>query len=338
MKVETQYLKVDPDYPDLNVIKRAVNYLNREELVVFPTETVYGVGALANSPSSVHKIFTAKERPANSPLLVHISRFEQALNLVHSFPADARRLAESCWPGPLSLILPAREDIPEIVRGGSPTVGLRMPSHPVARLLIDASGPLAATSANLSGRPSPVTAGDVKADLDGRVSVVLDAGPIKSGLESTVLDLSSPEYCILRLGGVTVEEIEDLLGIKVRVIEQRQAENAHYKIGIPVLISKNEENFLFLLHKMVDSGGRVGIVYNDYMPKPPIDNKLARSIITFNVILKDEASGLYTILRQAEQQGLKNLLFTPLPDNPGGVALSIIDRINAAASASSPDN
>lgn len=334
--MKTQYCKVDPFHPDPSAVKKAVHYLNREELVVFPTETVYGVGALVQSPDAVGKIFAAKERPAKSPLLVHISRFEQALDLVLAFPPEARRLAESCWPGPLSLILPAREWVPDIVRGGAPTVGLRMPSHPVARLLIDASGPLAATSANLSGRPSPVTADDVKADLDGRVGVVLDAGPTGSGLESTVLDLSSPDFCILRLGGVTVEEIEDLLGRKVRFAAQSKAETVHYKIGIPVMTSKNEEEFLFLLYKMVDSGERVGIVYNDYMPEPSIDKQLARSIISYNVSLKEGTSGIYTILRHAEQQELSVLLFTPLPDNPGGIAFSIIDKIFAAAAANKP--
>lgn len=334
--MNTQYFKVDPDHPDLNAIQKAVHYLNREELVVFPTETVYGVGALVQSPAAVGRIFTAKERPPKSPLLVHISRMEQALELVLSFPPEARRLAEACWPGPLSLILPTRESVPEIVRGGSPTVGLRMPSHPVARLLIDASGPLAATSANLSGRPSPVSADDVKADLDGRVSAVLDAGPTGSGLESTVLDLSGPDYCILRLGGVTVEEIEDLLGKKVKVVAQSQAETDHYKIGIPVMTSKNEEDFSILLHKLVDSGGRVGIVYNDYMPGPSVDPQLTGSITYYNVSLKAGSGGIYTILRQAEQRGLSILLFAPLPDNPGGIALSIIDRINAAAAAHRP--
>ncbi|MEN6390333.1 MAG: L-threonylcarbamoyladenylate synthase [Syntrophomonas sp.] len=334
--MKTHYLRIDPENPDLNVIKKAVHYLNQEELVVFPTETVYGVGALVQSPAAVGKIFAAKERPPKSPLLVHISRFEQALDMVLTFPPEARRLAEACWPGPLSLILPARASVPEIVRGGSPTVGLRMPSHPVARLLIDFSGPLAATSANLSGRPSPVTVDDVKADLDERVSVVLDSGPTGSGLESTVLDLSSPNYCLLRLGGVTVEEIEDLLEKKVRVVAQSQAETEHYKIGIPVLTSKNEEEFLTLLHKLVESGGRVGIVYNDYMPEPSIDPKTAGNITTYNVSLKKGSSGIYTILRQAEQQNLNTLLFTPLPYNPGGIALSIIDRIYAAAAANRP--
>lgn len=334
--MKTQYYKVDPEHPDLDAIKKAVHYLNQEELVVFPTETVYGVGALVKSPAAVGKIFAAKERPAKSPLLVHISRLEQALELVLTFPPEARRLAESFWPGPLSLILPARESVPEIVRGGSPTVGLRMPSHPVARLLIDYSGPLAATSANLSGRPSPVTADDVKSELDGRVSVALDSGPTGSGLESTVLDLSRPDYCILRRGGVAVEEIENLLGKKVRVVAQSQAETEHYKIGIPVLISKNREEFYTILHKLVDSGGKVGIVYNDYMPGPSIDYKLAGNITYYNVSLREGSSGIYSILRQAEQQNLNALVFAPLPDNPGGIALSIIDRIHAAAAANRP--
>jgi len=334
--VKTQYFRIDPDHPDLNAIKKAVHYLHREELVVFPTETVYGVGALVKSPAAVGRIFTAKERLPKSPLLVHISRMEQALELVLTFPPEARRLAESYWPGPLSLILPARESVPEIVRGGSPTVGLRMPSHPVARLLLDASGPLAATSANLSGRPSPVTADDVKADLDGRVSAVLDAGPTGSGLESTVLDLSSPDYCILRLGGVTVEEIEDLLGRKVRIVAQSQAETDHYKIGIPVMTSKNEEDFLILLHKLVDSGGRVGIVYNDCTKPSIIRESIISTTVEYQLNLKKTTLNLYSILRDAEKKQLDALIFAPLPKKEEGITASYFDRIQAATTPYNP--
>lgn len=334
--MKTIYLRVDPGNPDPETIKKASDHLLKQELVVFPTETVYGVGALAHSPAAVNKIFAAKERPAGSPLLVHISQFEQALELVANFPPEALQLVEAYWPGPLSLVLPARENVPEVVRGGSATVGLRMPSHPVARLLIDSSGPLAATSANLSGRPSPLTADDARADLDGRVRVILDAGPTGSGLESTVLDLSSPDYCILRLGGVTVEEIEGILKRRVRVMAQSQADAGHYKIDLPVVTTKNEEEFLILLYKLVDSGGRVGIVYNDYMQGPAIDALLARSITFFEVSLKKGSRGVYPILRQAEKQHLSCLLFAPLPNQPVGLAASIIDRIYAAAAACEP--
>ncbi|MFY9401919.1 MAG: L-threonylcarbamoyladenylate synthase, partial [Candidatus Omnitrophota bacterium] len=181
--VQTLYWQIDKHNPDKNIIAQAAGLIMKEELVAFPTETVYGVGASAFSTKAVEKIYIAKDRPPLNPLLVHISQFEHVQQLVEEVPEQARLLMQHFWPGPLSIILPARLEIPEIVRAGKPTVGLRMPEHRVAQVLIDYCGPLAATSANLSGRPSPVCAEDVKEDLHGRIAAVLDAGMTGLGVE-----------------------------------------------------------------------------------------------------------------------------------------------------------
>ena len=157
-KVKTVYWKVNPESPDPKIIKKAAELLKKQELVAFPTETVYGLGARADSSRAVAGIFTAKGRPAQNPLLVHVSKMTQLEGLVKVIPDTARLLIDKFWPGPLSIILPARDEVPDIVRGGRTTVGLRMPAHPVALALIDEAGPVAAPSANLSRRPSPLSA------------------------------------------------------------------------------------------------------------------------------------------------------------------------------------
>ena len=200
----TEYWKVDPENPEINIITRAAELIRDLQLVAFPTETVYGLGALASSSEAVAKIFEAKGRPAENPLLVHVSKIEQVKELALQIPETASLLMDKFYLGP-SIILPSRNEVPAIVRGGKSSVGLRMPSHPVARALIDQTGPIAAPSANLSGRPSPLTAEHVKADLDGKIAAVLDAGRTGIGLESTIIDLSQDKYKVLRLGGLPLE-------------------------------------------------------------------------------------------------------------------------------------
>jgi L-threonylcarbamoyladenylate synthase len=238
--IATRYLKVDAQHPDPERISQAAQLICQGELVAFPTETVYGLGAAALQADAAAKIFAAKGRPAEHPLLVHISQMEQVKMLVTEIPPEARRLMEHFWPGPLSIILPAREEVPEIVRGGSSGVGLRMPSHPVAIALINAAGPMAAPSANLYGRPSPTQADHVRTDLDGRIAAVLDAGETGSGLESTVLDLNH-NFRILRRGGIPVEKIEALLGIRIDLPEPA-VEN--YNSPVQVLLNQNRSELV----------------------------------------------------------------------------------------------
>ena len=191
----------------------AAAVLRQGGLVAFPTETVYGLGANATDEAAVKRIFAAKGRPPDNPIIVHVSDLAQMTPLVKRYPPAAALLAERFWPGPLTLVLPRSGRVPEAVTGGLDTVAIRMPDHPVARELIRRAGvPVAAPSANLSGRPSPTRAEDVMEDLAGRIEVVLDGGPTGIGLESTVLDLTADPPAILRPGGVTWEQLRSVLG------------------------------------------------------------------------------------------------------------------------------
>lgn len=194
------------------MLEQAVYLLKEGKPIAFPTETVYGLGALVFSEEGVKRIFELKGRPQDNPLIVHVSSFEQLDRIVESFPEE---LARRFWPGPLTLILPKKSAVPDLVSAGLPTIGVRMPAHPIALRLIEMAGePLAAPSANLSGCPSSTMADHVREDFGSKV-LVLDGGPCVGGLESTVLSLDPP--VILRPGIITKEEIENALGKKVAV-------------------------------------------------------------------------------------------------------------------------
>lgn len=194
-------------------IDDAITILRRGGLVAFPTETVYGLGADAENSQAVARIFAAKGRPTNHPVIVHIGHMDLLQRLAADIPPSAVRLAQHFWPGPLTLILKRSTCVPDAVTGGQNTVGLRMPDHPVARALLAAfGGGLAAPSANRFGRLSPTTAAHVQAELGASVDYVLDGGPCRVGIESTVLDLSGVHPRLLRPGAITAAEIEAVLG------------------------------------------------------------------------------------------------------------------------------
>ena len=182
-------------------------------LVAFPTETVYGLGGDATNPEASRKIYAAKGRPSDNPLIVHIADFSQLRNIVAEVPQEAEKLAEAFWPGPLTMILRKNEVIPYETTGGLDTVAIRMPSHPVARAFLQDSGcMIAAPSANTSGRPSPTTAQHVWGDLHGKIEILLDGGPVGIGIESTIVDLSEERPMILRPGFITQEMLSAVLG------------------------------------------------------------------------------------------------------------------------------
>lgn len=212
MPVSTDIL--DANNPEQ--LERAAKLLRQNELVAFPTETVYGLGANGLSAEAVARIFSAKGRPSDNPLILHVSSIEQALRLWQADSSQiqlARALAAAHWPGPLSLVLPAAKLIPTEVTAGLDSVAIRAPAHPVARALLEkCEFPLAAPSANLSGRPSPTTAQHVQKTLGGRISAILDGGPTDVGIESTVLDLRAEKPRILRHGGISASAIERVTG------------------------------------------------------------------------------------------------------------------------------
>jgi L-threonylcarbamoyladenylate synthase len=208
----TDVIRVDPDRPDPSAIATAAACLRRGGLVAFPTETVYGLGVDALNREAVRRLFEAKGRPADDPLIVHVASIESLPPLVAALPEAALALGRRHWPGPLTLVLARSAAVPDEVTARLPTVAVRIPAHPVARALIAAAGvPVAAPSANLFSRPSPTQAAHVLADLGGRIDLIVDGGPTTIGVESTVLDLTTETPTVLRPGAVTIEMLREVL-------------------------------------------------------------------------------------------------------------------------------
>lgn len=212
MTSRTLTLTIDPVQPDDAAIAAGAEALAAGRLVAFPTETVYGLGANALDALAVDRIFAAKQRPFNDPLIVHLADADRLDQVAIDVPALAWRLADHFWPGPLTLVLRRARRVAENVSAGRSSVAVRVPAHPIAQALLRHSGlPIAAPSANLFSRPSPTTARHVLDDLDGRIDLVLDGGPTAIGLESTVLDLTQDPPCLLRPGGVPIESLREVL-------------------------------------------------------------------------------------------------------------------------------
>src|SRR5436190_5496071 len=278
--IRTEIIEVNAKYPEPAVIKHAAKLLHDGELVVFPTETVYGLGADAFQPAALERIFAAKGRPLSDPLIVHIADEHELELLTTTIPTEAKRLAREFWPGPLTLILPRGPRVPLLVTAGLETVAIRMPRHPVALALINALGsPLAAPSANRFTHVSPTTAQHVFADLSGRVPLILDAGPCEIGVESTVLDLCSDEPRILRPGGISLEALRTILPDvqppipknQVDEIEESLAKKApgqllmHYAPNVPLLlfdgtIEEMHSSMLAEIERRHAKGEHVGIL------------------------------------------------------------------------------
>lgn len=214
--MQTKVLKVNSADIDNECIKEAARLLQKGELVAFPTETVYGLGADALRPEAAKKIYAAKGRPSDNPLIVHIAEFEQLASIAKEVPEQAKLLADAFWPGPLTMIVWKNEKVPYETTGGMETVAVRMPNHPVALRLIEESGcMIAAPSANTSGKPSPTEAAHVALDMDGRIPMILDGGPVGIGIESTIIDLTERVPMVLRPGYITREMLEEVLGEEV---------------------------------------------------------------------------------------------------------------------------
>ncbi|HEY3993161.1 MAG TPA: L-threonylcarbamoyladenylate synthase, partial [Ktedonobacteraceae bacterium] len=279
-QIVTEVIRIDPIVPTPMVIERAADLLRQGELVVFPTETVYGLGADALQPVALEGIFVAKGRPFSDPLIVHIAEYAGLEALTSSLPPSAWQLAQAFWPGPLTLILPRGPRVPYVVTAGMETVAVRMPSHPVARALIHALGsPIAAPSANRFMHVSPTTAAHALADLDGRVPLILDGGPCSVGVESTILDLSAEAPTILRPGGVSLEALRAVLPdtrafVRRATQPEGQAQKApgqlitHYAPAIPLLLfdgsAEAMRSAMFKeLSKRLARGEHVGVLVAD---------------------------------------------------------------------------
>ena len=259
------------------IILEAAKIIREGGLVAFPTETVYGLGGDAFDANAAAGIYSAKGRPSDNPLIVHIGKVEDLSRLSDSVPESAYALAEKFWPGPLTMIIPKNDKVPMSITGGLNTVAIRLPSNPIAREIIIESGTfVAAPSANLSGRPSPTTGEHVIKDLSGRVDMIVDGGPIEIGLESTIVDLSEKVPVILRPGYVTPDELKEVLGDVIMdpglmSVQSDVAPKApgmkyrHYapKAGLTIIrgeADKVVDKMQELLEEGVNTGLKVGIM------------------------------------------------------------------------------
>ena len=234
------------------------------ELVAFPTETVYGLGADALHPEASKKIYAAKGRPSDNPLIVHISKFEDLVSIAREVPPQAKKLADAFWPGPLTMIVWKNDRVPYETTGGMDTVAIRMPKHPVALRLIEGSGCLiAAPSANTSGKPSPTEASHVALDMDGRIPMILDGGPVGIGIESTIVDLSESTPMILRPGYITQEMLQEVLGEKVCMDPGIIASDSTRKPKAPGMKYKHYAPKAELVREKQQLGQKVGVIATD---------------------------------------------------------------------------
>lgn len=313
-------------------IARAASELTSGQLVAFPTETVYGLGADATNGRAVAQIFEAKGRPRFNPLIVHVAD-RAAAERIAQFTSRARRLAEAFWPGPLTLVLPRRPDsgISELVTAGLDTVAIRVPSHPVAHALLAAAGiPVAAPSANVSGHVSPTTAEHVDADLGGKVALILDGGPTEHGLESTVVDATGDRIVMLRPGAVTREAMEAVLGEPVR---RDGASAGSDDRGAPVerprspgqLASHYAPRADVRLHATDLRPGEVLLAFG-----PPLPGAEGRSEnLSPSGDLIEAAANLFACLRRLDATGAPTIAAMPIPET--GLGEAINDRLRRAA-------
>ena len=334
----TQVKPVSPES-----IEEAAQLIRDGELVGMPTETVYGLGANALDETAVRKIFAAKGRPADNPLIVHVSCLDEIVPLVKYIPESAKRLMEAFWPGPMTLILPKSDAIPSVVSAGLDTVGIRLPQSEAARALIRAAGrPIAAPSANRSGRPSPTTAQHMLEDMDGRIPLILDGGPCAVGVESSVIDATGEVPVILRPGGVTPEMVEHVLG-RVSVDEHvmsplREGEIVrspgmkyrHYAPQAKTVIYEGAtDRVIAAICARYDAataaGERVAILGfdgHDFGARTRISLGHAGSA-------QDAASRLFAALRELDERG-ETLALCEAVDT-AGIGLAVMNRMGRAA-------
>ncbi len=327
--------------PTESALIEAGELIRAGENVAFPTETVYGLAANAYDEKAVHKIFVAKGRPGDNPLIVHISAIEQIYDIINGeMPKNAKLLADAYWPGPLTMIFEKSSRIPDAVTAGLSTVAVRMPAHDVARAFIDACGvPIAAPSANLSGKPSPTTAEHVFNDLNGRVPLIIDGGACDVGLESTVLDARTDIPMVLRPGGVTPEMIESVIG-NVSVdpsVMKLLAKNAtvrspgmkykHYAPnGALTIVKGDAECVAKTICDMYDSAEGESCIL-------ALDKHIAlygnRRVHSLGEDASEVANRLFDCLREMDNIGVKNIYAEAVSTD--GIGLAVMNRLGRAA-------
>jgi L-threonylcarbamoyladenylate synthase len=339
----TRVHTIAPQSPDATTIHEAANTLLAGGLVAFPTETVYGLGANALDADAISRIFSAKERPANDPIIAHVCSLNQLDQVAVNVPELARQLAAAFWPGPLTLVLQRGDNIPANISAGRDTLAVRMPDHPVALALIQAAGvPVAAPSANRFARPSATTAQHVLDDLAGRVDIVLDAGPTTIGLESTVLDLTQDTPVVLRPGGISLEQLRPFIPdvhLKSKHLHTTDEPGAspgmllkHYSPRAEVLLFSGEveaviDHMRRTATSLIAQGKRVGLMTPD--DERPCFDDLSAHVVTLGADLEQISHNLFTRMRDLDALGVDVILVRGFERR--GLGTAIWDRLLRAA-------
>lgn len=342
----TKILQVNPERFRNEELEEACNVLRTDGLVAFPTETVYGLGGNALHGEAAARIYAAKGRPSDNPLIIHIADWKSVYELAAEVPATAEALAEAFWPGPLTMILPRAESVPVSTTGGLDTVAIRMPSHPVALELIRQSEVyIAAPSANLSGRPSPTKAEHVREDLTGRIDMIVDGGEVGIGLESTIVDLTTDRPMILRPGYITFDMLREVIGnvsVDAAVVSRAAAKDVvarapgmkyrHYAPrGQLIIIEGETERVVKRIHELIrekqEIGKKVAVIATEET------KALYPSELVFSIGSKkcegSIAAGLYDMLRKMDHLGAEYIFAESFEDDSLGQA--IMNRMLKAA-------
>ncbi len=344
-------------------IQKALILLKQGDLVAFPTETVYGLGADARNPEALRKIFVAKQRPMDHPLIVHIADISQLATWASDISENALRLAQAFWPGPLTLILKKAPSVLDLITGNQDTIGLRIPNHPIAQALLKAFGDgLAAPSANRFGRISPTTAEAVREELGDAVDLILDGGQCEVGVESTIVDVSGERPMILRPGMITVEQIEQVLHVPISAPKKNAprvsgSHELHYAPRTKTILIQAEQ-ILKLLENLKESDLPVAVLARDArhceaakrlavaiqdvqhgLPRPAKSAGLAMTPSSYENIYsvvmannpKKYAHDLYRVLRELDKKNFKKIIIETVPDDHAWDALR--DRLQRASGA-----
>ncbi len=317
-------------------VEDAAEIIRTGGLVAFPTETVYGLGADASNPIAVARVFEVKRRPSIDPLIVHVADAKEALRYGEFARTPALELMEKFWPGPLTLVVRKNSLIPPIVTAGLETVAIRVPSHPAALALIRASGrPVAAPSANLFGYVSPTRACHVAEQLADRIDVILDGGSCAVGVESTILSLCDSVPCILRTGGITIEEIEAVAGpVQVQSSRTKRPQSPgqlrrHYATHTPLKILATDDP-----SAVPGQHERVGLI--TLTSPPPGHAYTSVEVLSRSGDMREAAANLFTALRRLDSQGLDRLVAVPLQEV--GLGVAIMDRLRRCSAPHSDES
>jgi len=343
---QTLMLKVDAQQPDIKKIQAAADIIRKGGLVAFPTETVYGLGADALNPDAVLKLFEAKKRPLDNPPIVHVANADDVYGLAEQVPPKADKLMKMFWPGPLTLVFKRSATVPDVTVAGLSTIAVRMPQHAVALALIRESyRPIAAPSANLAGKPSPTSAKHVFDDLNGRIDAILDSGPTRIGVESTVLDLSVEPPLVLRPGGTPLEALKRVLGdvklhpfvtaekeVPVEKARSPGMKHKHYAPKAQVIVVEGTVPAVRTkVKELAESyrlkGVKVGVLATDET-KAAYEADVVKSLGSrFNLAVV--AQNLFRLLREFDAEGVDVIIAEGVPTQELGLA--VMNRLRKAS-------